>query len=230
MTLSFLLTPSSLVNLMHLLIMSSISVVALLFYCAGWQFKQRQSLHIAHSGLSKNSVTMIFHRSQGVLAALRNFFNPRLSITDDVLRQLPFYLETLALCLEAGMNLQNALKFSTRKSPEGPLKKAFNQVSSDMRTGRSAAQSWREMTNALPQAEIAQLIALLIQAEQFGLSLAPILQAQADQCRQTYFAGREKQALEAPVKMLLPLILFIFPCSFIVLFFPIAHQLTALWQ
>ncbi len=210
--------------------MSSVSSLVLLLYYTAWKFKQRQSHQNTHSDVSKNSRTIIVCRTQRIFSALRKFFNPNSLLKDDVLRQLPFYLETLALCLEAGMNLQNALKFCTRKSPEGPLKKAFSQVFSDMRTGRSAAQSWREMLQVLPQPEIAQLVALLIQAEQLGLSLAPILQAQADQCRQIYFAHREKQALEAPVKMLLPLILFIFPCSFIVLFFPIAHQLTALWQ
>lgn len=230
MTLSFLFVPFSLLSLMYLLVISSMSSLAVLLYCAGWRCKQRRSHDTTHADISRNMTTIIFRYSQQAWSALQKFFNPNLSITDDVLRQLPFYLETLALCLEAGMNLQHALKFSTRKSPEGALKKAFNQVSSDIRTGRSAAQSWRQMAHVLPQAEIAQLVALLIQAEQFGLSLAPILQAQADQCRQIYFASKEKQALEAPVKMLLPLVLFIFPCSFIVLFFPIAHQLTALWQ
>lgn len=63
-----------------------------------------------------------------------------------------------------------------------------------------------------------------IQAESMGMNLGPMLRAQADQRRSERFLRAEKLAMEAPVKMLFPLIAFIFPCTFIVLFFPIVMK------
>ena len=64
----------------------------------------------------------------------------------------------------------------------------------------------------------------MIQAERMGMNLGPVLRAQADQRRSERFLRAEKLAMEAPVKLLFPLIAFIFPCTFIVLFFPIVIQ------
>jgi tight adherence protein C len=64
----------------------------------------------------------------------------------------------------------------------------------------------------------------VIQAEIMGMNMGPILRTQADQRRVERFLRAEKLAMQAPVKMLLPLVAFIFPCTFIVLFFPIAMK------
>ena len=64
----------------------------------------------------------------------------------------------------------------------------------------------------------------VIQAERMGMNLGPVLRAQADQRRSERFLRAEKLAMEAPVKMLFPLIAFIFPCTFLVLFFPIVMK------
>jgi tight adherence protein C len=64
----------------------------------------------------------------------------------------------------------------------------------------------------------------VIQPESMGMSLGPVLRVQADQRRSERFLRAEKLAMEAPVKMLFPLLAFIFPCTFIVLFFPIAMK------
>jgi tight adherence protein C len=149
--------------------------------------------------------------------------------SQSVLWQLPFCLDVLALCLEAGMNLHHAFRHMLRKVPLGLLRSAFEQVLVEIRLGQAWTQAWRNLADRFPSIEIQQLAALLIHAEQLGLALAPILHAQSEQYRQIYFARAEKQALETPVKILLPLVLFIFPCSFIVLGFPIAYQLFFLW-
>lgn len=147
-----------------------------------------------------------------------------------LLKQLPFYLDMLALCLEAGMNLHHAIRLTTQKAPSSLLRQAFEQLLIETRTGQAWSHAWRNMGDKLPYIETQQLVALIIQAEQFGLSLAPILHTQSEQCQQLYFARTEKQALEMPVKMIIPLILCIFPCSFIVLAFPIAYELLNSWQ
>ena len=71
----------------------------------------------------------------------------------------------------------------------------------------------------------ASLVSALVQGEMMGASVGPILRAQSEQRRTERFQRAEKLALEAPVKMLGPLILCIFPCTFIVIGFPIVVQL-----
>ena len=77
------------------------------------------------------------------------------------------------------------------------------------------------MAARLREPSITAFTTAVIQAESMGMSLGPVLRAQADQRRSERFLRAEKMAMEAPVKMLFPLIAFIFPCTFIVLFFPI---------
>ena len=81
------------------------------------------------------------------------------------------------------------------------------------------------MAERLNEPSVANFTSAVIQAESMGMNLGPVLRAQADQRRSERFMRAEKLAMEAPVKMLFPLIAFIFPCTFIVLLFPIAMKL-----
>ncbi len=74
-------------------------------------------------------------------------------------------------------------------------------------------------------ASLSAAVAAIVQAEATGVSLAPVMRAQALRGTRDRFARAEKRAMEAPVKMLAPLVLCIFPCTFIVIGFPIAVRL-----
>jgi tight adherence protein C len=92
----------------------------------------------------------------------------------------------------------------------------------DRRAGKSRVDALRDMASRVSEPAVGSLVTALVQSETLGMDLGPILRAQAEQRRAERFASAEKLAMEAPVKMLLPLIAFIFPCTFIVLGFPIA--------
>jgi tight adherence protein C len=139
----------------------------------------------------------------------------------EILKTLPFYLDIVTLCVEAGLNLQGAINQGVLKGPKGVLREEFQRVLRDVRAGKPRAESLRNMANRLNEAGVTNFVAGIIQAERMGMSLGPVLRAQADQQRIERFLRAEKLAMEAPVKMLFPLIAFIFPCTFIVLFFPI---------
>lgn len=141
-----------------------------------------------------------------------------------LLKQLPFFLDVITLCVEAGLNLIGALEQSMRKGPAGPLRDEFARILRDIRAGRPRADALRAFAERLNEPAVANLVAAVIQAENMGMSLGPILRAQADQRRTERFARAEKLAMEAPVKMLFPLIAFIFPCTFVVIGFPIAMK------
>jgi tight adherence protein C len=142
----------------------------------------------------------------------------------DLLKSLPFYLDMLTLCVEAGLNVQGAMQQAVAKGPEGVLRDEFQRVLRDIRAGKSRAESLRDFAARLNDISISGFVSTIIQAESTGMNLGPALRAQSDQRRSERFLRAEKLAMEAPVKMLFPLIFFIFPCTFIVLFFPLVMQ------
>ncbi len=141
-----------------------------------------------------------------------------------LLRALPFYLDVITLCVEAGLNMQGAMNQAVAKGPKGVLRDEIQRVLRDIRAGKGRADSLRAMSERLNEAPVTCFTTAVIQAESMGMNLGPILRAQADQRRSERFLRAEKLAMEAPVKMLFPLIVFIFPCTFIVLFFPIVMK------
>jgi len=144
-----------------------------------------------------------------------------------VLRELPFYLDVLTLALESGLNLTSALNEAIDKGPAGPLRLEFVRVMRDLRAGRPRADALRGLSDRLGLPAVSSLVSALVTAEKQGASLGKILRAQAEQRRNERFLRAERLAMEAPVKMLLPLLLFVFPCTFLILFFPVASRLLA---
>lgn len=142
-----------------------------------------------------------------------------------VLRDLPFYLDVLTLSLESGLNLTGAMRQAVDKGPSGPLKVEFVRVMRDLRAGRSRAEALRAMADRVGMPQVGSLVSALLTAERQGASLGTVLRSQAEQRRHERFVRAEKLAMEAPVKMLLPLVLFIFPCTFLMLFFPVLSRI-----
>ena len=145
----------------------------------------------------------------------------------NVLRELPGYLDLLALALEAGCGFGAALQLTVQRSPASPLRTGMERVLHEVRAGSPRADALRRLDGRIGVAALGAAVAAIVQAEATGVSLAPVIRAQARRCTQQRFARAEKLAMEAPVKMLGPLVLCIFPCTFIVIGFPIAVRL--LW-
>ena len=142
----------------------------------------------------------------------------------ELLKTLPFYLDIITLCVEAGLNMQGALTQAVAKGPKGVLRDEFQRLLRDIRAGKSRSASMRSLAARLNEPSVTAFTTAVIQAKSMGMNLGPILRAQADQRRTERFLRAEKLAMEAPVKLLFPLLAFIFPCTFIVLFFPIAMK------
>jgi tight adherence protein C len=140
-------------------------------------------------------------------------------------RSLPFYLDIVTLSVESGTNLTGALSHAVAKGPAGPLQAELERVLSDVRAGRTRAEALRALADRIDLPAIASWVAALVSAERQGSSLGPTLRAQAEQRRQERFQLAEKLAMRAPVKMLFPLLVFIFPCTFVLLLFPVAVRL-----
>ena len=158
--------------------------------------------------------------------AIASFYYPDLWLKETIsrrqsliVRSLPFYLDVIVLSIESGTNLTGGLTQAVQKSGESPLRAELSRVLRDVRSGKTRADSLREMSERAGTPALSSVINGMIQAERNGSSLAPVLRAQADQLRTNRFLKAEKLAMEAPVKLLGPLITFIFPTTFLVLGF-----------
>ncbi len=166
-----------------------------------------------------------------VVAPLVGFLLPDIWLNDtrkkregEVIRSLPVYLDFITMCVEAGLNFQGALGQAMEKAPPGPLRNEFAIVLRDLRSGLPRADALRRMAERLDITEVSSFVSAIVQAEKMGASLAAVLRVQADQRRNERFQRAEKMAMEAPVKLVGPLIIFIFPVTFMILGFPIAMK------
>jgi tight adherence protein C len=144
-----------------------------------------------------------------------------------VIRALPVYLDFITMAVEAGLNLTGALQQAMQKGPKGPLRNEFGVVLRDLRAGITRADALRRMSDRLQVSDITGFVNAMIQAERMGASLAAALRLQSEQRRNERFQRAEKMAMQAPVKLIFPLIVFIFPVTFIVLGFPIVMKFLA---
>ncbi|GAA0743752.1 type II secretion system F family protein [Ideonella azotifigens] len=170
----------------------------------------------------------------GVLGGLFGYAYPSIWLSDHtkkrnlaILKAMPFFLDIVTLSIESGLNLTGALQKAVDKCKPGPLMVEINRVLRDVRAGKPRLEALRDLADRMSYAPISSLVSALVQGELMGSSLGPILRAQSDQRRTERFQRAEKLAMEAPVKMLGPLIMFIFPCTFAVIGFPIAIKFMA---
>jgi tight adherence protein C len=143
-----------------------------------------------------------------------------------IARTLPFYLDVITLAIEGGSNMTGAIQHAADKGPQGPLSEELQRVLRDIRAGRTRADALRSLAERLRMPAVSQWVAAVLAAERQGSSLGPILRAQAEQRRMERFLRAEAMALKAPVKMLFPLMTCIFPCTFVIVFFPVVVRLV----
>lgn len=162
---------------------------------------------------------------------LLGYFFPLVWLSDtrkrrekEVLRALPVYLDFITMAVEAGLNLSGALQQAMNKGPAGPLRNEFGIVMRDLRAGLPRSEALKRMAERLDISEVSSFVNAVVQAERMGGSMANTLRIQADQRRNERFQRAEKQAMQAPVKLIFPLVAFIFPVTFIVLGFPIVMK------
>jgi tight adherence protein C len=143
------------------------------------------------------------------------------------LRQLPFFIDLLILGVESGQPLSLAIAMAIHHGSPGPLRDELQRMQRDVRAGRGRHQALDELGARMAHPEVSTLISTLNLAEQQGMQLGPLLRAQAETRRNERFLRAEKLAMQAPVKMLFPLVFCIFPGTFAIILFPIALQMMS---
>ncbi|WZL72726.1 type II secretion system F family protein [Clostridiaceae bacterium 35-E11] len=139
------------------------------------------------------------------------------------LRELPDIVDLLTVSLEAGLGFDSALsKLITKK--EGILSQEFHRCLEEIRLGKTRREALKGVRDRLVVDDINLLISSILQAEKLGIGMVQILRIQSNEIRQQRKQRAEEEAMKAPIKMLFPLVIFIFPSLFIVLLGPAVIQ------
>jgi len=142
--------------------------------------------------------------------------------------QLPDALDLLAVSVEAGLSFDAAIAKLTERM-QGPLVEEFELVLAEIRIGESRENALRKLAERSGVPAVAAFARAMIQADQLGISIGRLLRAQATESRLKRQAAAEERAMKAPIKMLFPTVLFIFPALFLVVLGPAFIQLFELF-
>jgi tight adherence protein C len=171
----------------------------------------------------------------GIVLALVGFMLPDVVLTfktrsrKEILRaELPDALDLLAVSVEAGMGFDGAISKLTEHM-DGPLAEEFALTLGEMRIGESRSNALTKMMHRVATPELAAFVRAIIQADQLGISLGRILKVQAADSRMRRQLAAEERAMKAPIKMLFPTVIFIFPAMFIVILGPAFLNLADLF-
>ncbi len=132
---------------------------------------------------------------------------------------LPDALDLLAVSVEAGLGFDGAVTKLTEHM-SGPLVDEFARLLSEVRIGEARQTALKNMAARVDAPELSAFVRAVVQADQLGISLGRILRVQAADSRVRRQTAAEEQAMKAPIKMMFPTVLFIFPAMFIVLLGP----------
>ena len=138
-----------------------------------------------------------------------------------IMLALPFVLDLLTLSVEAGMDFMSALQRNCERRRLDPLNEELIRMTREIQMGIARRVALRNMADRVRQPDLKAVAFALIQADELGVPIGPILRIQSEQLRARRFDRAERLANEAPVKMLGPLLLCIFPAVMIVLLAPI---------
>jgi tight adherence protein C len=141
-----------------------------------------------------------------------------------VQRQLPDVLDLLTVAVEAGLGFDAACDKVVEKM-KGPIPDEFSLTLRQMRMGQSRRDAFKDMGERVGHQDMQAFATALVQADQLGVSIGQVLRIQSDQLRDKRRQRAEEEAAKAPVKMMIPLVLFIFPNVGIVIGCPAIFQI-----
>ncbi len=167
----------------------------------------------------------------GLGFAIIGYFFPQLYITSkitarqkNIRRAMPDALDLLTICVEAGLGFDAAMaKVSEKWQTE--LSLSFSRVIQEVQLGKLRREAMRDMAERIGIPEMTSFVAAVIQSEQLGVSMAKVLHIQADQMRMKRRQHAEEEAHKAPLKMLIPMGLLLFPSLMVVHMTPAALRL-----
>jgi len=158
--------------------------------------------------------------------SLFGFFLPNLLLQSridrrqkEIRKAMPDALDLLTICVEAGLGFDGAMSRVNQKW-DNELSLAFGRVLREIQLGKLRREALRDMADRIGIPEMTSFVAAIIQSEQLGVSMAKVLRIQSDQMRIKRRQRAEEEAHKAPIKMLFPMVLLIFPALLVILLGP----------
>jgi len=174
-----------------------------------------------------------------ILGGVGGFFIPDLALSylvtqrqENIRRALPDALDLLVICMEAGLGIDQAMvRVGEEMAVTAPsLAEEFQIISREQRAGKPRLDAWRSMAERLDIDFVRQFVTMLVQTERFGTPVAHALGIFADTLRSRRMQAAEEMAAKTGVKLLFPLVLFIFPSIFVVSLGPAIINLQQMFQ
>ncbi|MFQ5341887.1 MAG: type II secretion system F family protein [Anaerolineae bacterium] len=187
---------------------------------------------------------LLFMREQGILqvvflglgagvggSLIPNFWLRRKirAREDEIRRGMPDALDMLSIAVSAGLGLDGAMQTISEKW-DNAVSEEFGQAVRETQIGVPRSEALRGLARRADVKEMSHFIAVLVQADQLGLSISTVLKTQSDQMRLMRRQRAEELANAAPIKMLFPLVLLIFPAMFVVILGPAIPRMLELFQ
>jgi tight adherence protein C len=161
----------------------------------------------------------------GAFLPLILIYNASIKRQEAIQRSLPDVMDIMVIGVEAGLGLDAAMD-QVARSTRGPMADELHRVLQEMRLGVARADALRSLTQRTTVRDLKRLVTALIQAGDLGISVAPILREHAQDQRIRRRQRAEEAAQKVPVKMLFPILLFMFPAIFVVIIGPAVIQLV----
>jgi tight adherence protein C len=164
-------------------------------------------------------------------ATFAGFYLPHLMLTSKITRRqkeirkaMPDALDLLTICVEAGLGFDAAMSKVSEKW-DNELSLALSRTIREIQLGKVRRDALKDMSDRLGIPEMTSFVAAIIQSEQLGVSMAKVLRIQSDQMRVKRRQRAEEEAHKAPIKMIIPMALLIFPSIMIIILTPAALQI-----
>ncbi|MFC6038752.1 type II secretion system F family protein [Paenisporosarcina macmurdoensis] len=135
-------------------------------------------------------------------------------------KMMPDFFDMVNLSIEAGMGLDASI-LKVCNQTKGPLSEEFLQTLDDMKLGKSRREAYADLRSRVPVHQFQSIITSLIQADILGVGMAKVIRSLTVRIREQRTQLAREQAMKAPVKMIFPMMLFIFPAIFIVMLGPL---------
>ncbi|MBN2795025.1 MAG: type II secretion system F family protein [Clostridia bacterium] len=145
--------------------------------------------------------------------------------TQEIVKSLPYSLDLITVSVEAGLSLDGSIGRIV-SNIEGPLSEEFGQTLKEMRMGIEKKDALKAMSERVGNKDLSMLLSSMIQADELGVSLGKILRIEGDQLREKRKQTAKEKAMKAPIKMLFPLMIFIFPTIFVIILGPAFIQMA----
>ncbi|MGH7661575.1 MAG: type II secretion system F family protein [Vulcanimicrobiaceae bacterium] len=168
----------------------------------------------------------------GVLTALLAWRMPNIMLSRAIVarkealqRSLPDFLDVLAATVQAGLALNGALVQAV-DATQGPLKQELESMLAEVRLGRQRGEALLAMAERVNEDAIATMVTAIVQAERLGSNLTDVLHELAKESRDRRWLRAEERASHLPIKMILPMALFMIPSLYVMIFGPVVARLA----